>query len=513
MSQTLFLDAGCGISGDMMVAALLDLGADEQVLRSALASLPVDGYEIAITRVLKSGIDACDFNVILDAAHENHDHDMEYLYGHTHHAHAGADARDEEHHHHEHAGADAQDEEHHHHEHAGAEACDEEHHHHEHAEAEIPEHHDHTHVHAVAEDHGHDSAEIHEHLHHGHGEHDHAKSHNHEHHHHGRGLPEIQAILRAGSLTPGALAMAEKIFGIVAQAESKVHAKALNEVHFHEVGAVDSIVDIAAVAVCLDNLQIDRVIIPSLAEGTGSVRCQHGLLPIPVPATAAIAAMYQLPLQISGIQGELVTPTGAAVAAAVMTDTKLPEHFTIQKIGIGAGKRTYENAGILRAMLIKDIDQTDDTPTEIVKLETNMDDCTGEAMGFLLTELMDMGALDAFYQPIFMKKNRPGYLLSVLCRREDQEKLEQAIFHHTTTIGIRRVPMQRTKLPRIQKTIHTEWGEAVIKYTCSKGEVFAYPEYNSVAALAKAQGAGFSDMYHLLKAAGEAEKPEASQFV
>ncbi len=457
-STTLYLDCSCGISGDMTAAALLDLGADEALLRETLKSLPLDGYEIAITRVKKSGIDACDFDVKLDALHENHDHDMAYLHGSMPHTHAASA----------------------HHEEAA--------HHHEHPHEEHP-----------------------------HGEHAHAHTHA-----HGRGLPEIMEILRSGSLTPGALKIAESIFRIVAEAESKVHGKSINEVHFHEVGAVDSIVDIASIAVCIDNLGIKKVIIPSLSEGSGMVRCQHGLLPIPVPATAAIAAMYHLPLHIGKVEGELVTPTGAAAAAALMTDRQLPEQFEIEKIGIGAGKRTYENAGILRAMLIRDVTKQE-APIEnaqlstvsedqILILETNIDDCTGEALGLVMENLMKSGALDAFYIPIYMKKNRPAYLLQVMTTPEDRSRMEDIIFRHTTTIGIRCLTAGRSKLPRLIRDVDTPWGSARVKYSLYKEDVFAYPEYDSVSSLTGKNGIGFTEMYHLVKAEAEKQKPKADAF-
>ncbi len=227
--QTLYLECVSGISGDMTVAALLDLGADQRVLERALESLPVDGYETVIRQVKKSGLDMCDFDVVLDHVHENHDHDMEYLHGHAH-------------------------------EHEGG-------HHHEH---------------------GH---------------------HSHEH----RGLPEILEIIGKGDLTARAKETAGRIFRILAEAESKAHGVSLEQVHFHEVGAVDSIVDIVAAAVCLDNLGITDVIVTRLNEGQGTIRCQHGVLPVPVPAVMNIVAAHKLPLHITETKGELVTPTGAAI--------------------------------------------------------------------------------------------------------------------------------------------------------------------------------------------------------
>ena len=279
MGKTLYLECESGISGDMTVAALLDLGADQQVLKKALASLPVQGFDIRISRVKKSGLDACDFDVVLDKEHENHDHDMEYLHGDHHDDHNHEDHHHEGHHH----------DDHHH----------EEHHHHEHRSPE-----------------------------------------------------DIIHIIGHASMTDSARELACKIVKILANAEAKAHGVPLEQVHFHEVGAVDSIVDIVAAAVCADSLNFDEVYIPQLNEGRGMVRCQHGLLPIPVPAVANIITDHHLKLHITNVDGELVTPTGAAIAAALRTSEQLPEQFVIEKVGIGAGKREYECVGVLRAMMI-----------------------------------------------------------------------------------------------------------------------------------------------------------------
>lgn len=273
MDPILYLECTSGISGDMTAAALLDLGADAQVLSRALDSLPplgIDGFQIQITRVSKSGLDACDFHVLLDETYENHDHDMDYLHGNDPHGH---------------------------------------------------------------------------HPHHGHHGHPHAH----------RGLDEILPLIRQADMSPGAKDLSEKIFTILAQAEAKAHGVPVDQVHFHEVGAVDSIVDIISAAVCLDNLGVTKVSIPCLCEGCGTIRCQHGLLPVPVPAVLNIVQEYGLPLQITSVKGELVTPTGAAIAAAIRTTDRLPRKFTVLKTGLGAGKRTYDCPGILRAMLIQPI--------------------------------------------------------------------------------------------------------------------------------------------------------------
>ncbi|XCP85953.1 nickel pincer cofactor biosynthesis protein LarC [Roseburia hominis] len=431
MGKTLYLECSAGISGDMMAAALLDLGADQKVLDQALASIPAGGFSVEVGRVKKAGIDCCDFNVKLDAEHENHDHDMEYLHGKTY----------------------------------GHEAAH--------------EHGDHGHHHELAEEHSH------EHTNHGH-----------HHHHEHRGMREVMEIIDACTMSESAKKLAVKIFQILARAEAKAHAVPVEDVHFHEVGAIDSIVDIVAVAVCVDNLGITDVIIPKLVEGCGTVRCQHGILPIPVPATANIVAEQGLKLQITEVKGEFVTPTGAAIAAALKTSDRLPEEFTIQKIGIGAGKRTYERPSILRAMLIESQEKKEDkAPETIWKLESNIDDCTGEALGYVMEQLFAAGARDVHYMPVYMKKNRPGWQLNVICSKEKIEALEQIIFRETTTIGIRRQEMARTVMRREIREVETSCGRAQVKF-CSCGDIVRYyPEYESVASIAKAQRKPYAEVY------------------
>ena len=275
MPNKLYLECYSGISGDMTVAALLDLGADQQVLLEGLESLNLPGYQLKIGRVKKNGIDACDFDVILDEPEHHHDHEHEHHHDHEHE------------HHHDH------DHEHHH-----------DHHH----------HHDHVH----------------------------------------RNIGDIFAIIDQSKISDRAKQTAKDIFRIIAAAESKAHGIAEDQVHFHEVGAVDSIVDIVSAAICLDNLDITEAVVSDLYEGCGYVHCQHGLMPVPVPAVVNIAADNALRLRLTQTRGEMITPTGAAIAAYLSKGGKLPESFVIEKIGLGAGKKDFATANILRAFLIRD---------------------------------------------------------------------------------------------------------------------------------------------------------------
>lgn len=419
MGRTLYLECSSGISGDMTVAALLDLGADRKFLEKSLSSLHIGGFQTEVTRVKKSGLDACDFRVILDEEHENYDHDMEYLHGH--HKIYG------EHHHHEH------------------------HHHHQH-----------------------------------------------------RGILEIRKLILESEMTDRAKEIAVSVFEILAEAEAKAHGTAREEVHFHEVGAVDSIVDIAAAAVCLDELDITDVIVTKLYEGTGTVRCQHGVIPIPVPAVVNIVQEKGLSLQITDVEGELVTPTGAAIAAAIKTSDHLPEEFAIEKIGIGAGKRQYVCPGILRAMLIRE--KRTEKSTQILeqdriwKLETNVDDCTGEELGNVMRLLFEAGARDVYYTPVYMKKNRPAYELSVICEENRIPFMEDIIFEETTTIGIRRNYMNRTILKREISSVCIDGFQAKIKIcTLPNGQTRCYPEYDSVTAFAEKKHISYRDAWEKIR--------------
>ncbi len=434
----LYLECNYGISGDMAVASLLDAGADRTALEEALASIPAKGFKTEIKRVEKNGISCLDFNVILDSAHENHDHDMNYLFGHE-------SAEHEELGH-----------------------CQE--------NGETPHEHSHSAQHE-----------------HHHGE----QVHHHEH----RNLHDVLEIIDKTKMTQNARNLAHKIFEIIAKAESKAHSKPVEEVQFHEVGAIDSIVDVLALSVCFDSLNVEKVFVPFLCEGTGTVRCQHGILPVPVPAVLNIAKDFSIPLKIIGERGEFVTPTGAAFVAAVATDFCLPQDFILKKIGMGAGKRDYIVANIVRAMLIetekKDLKNQFSSVLhdKIIKLETNIDDSTGEALGFVMEELFASGALDVQYLPCFMKKSRPAWLLVVLCKVEDVAKMEKIIFTHTTTIGIRRAEMERTCLVRSKCSVEVSGESVEVKVVYVYGKKRFYPEYESVSRIARKTKTAFGEVY------------------
>lgn len=458
--RTLWLDCQAGVAGDMLVAALIDAAEDseaaERAVRTTLAALPVEGFSLEVGRVSKAGISCLDFNVVLDEAHENHDHDMAYLHGHEH-------------------------------------ACEG----------------DHGHIHGWESGCGHDHAHHHDHA--GDGAHDHAH----------RNLADILAIIEAALLTPGAAAFARRAFGILAEAEAEAHGLPVEQVHFHEVGAVDSIADIVAAAVLVDLLGIERTIVPVLVEGRGTVRCQHGVMPVPVPATVGVCRAHGLPLAPCEVEGELVTPTGAALVAALSPEFVLPERYVVASVGLGAGKRAYERPSILRAMLIEPLSGPTPTfhrgcrgaagedapakplpssrpaplssetqpPTTVCKLECDLDDMTPEQMAYAAERLSEAGAREVHWVPIVAKKGRPAYELQVLCEAQEAAAIEAVVFRETSTLGIRRCIMDRTVLPRRLDVRDTAFGPISVKIAVlPDGTERATPEYEDCAAAARAAG-------------------------
>ncbi len=440
MGKILYLECNSGISGDMTVGALLDLGADRQVLENALESLGVDGYHLHFGRKVVCGLDAFDFDVHLEADG----------YGHSHaHTHRREDAY------------------------------------------ERVDSYEHSEVHEHCHGHKHERS------------HEHEDGHSHSHTH--RNLHDIYHIIDHLDSNERVKEMARTMFRIVAEAESKAHGLPVEQVHFHEVGAIDSIVDIISVAVCMDNLGVEDVVVSALSEGHGHVRCQHGVLPVPVPATANIASSYGLKLHFTDNDGEMVTPTGAAIAAALRTKDRLPASCRLLKIGMGAGNKVFKQANVLRAMLLENSQDEDRT---MWVLETNLDDCTGEMLGLTMEMLLDAGAADVWYTPIHMKKNRPAYMMSVLCRESSIEAMEEIILTQTTTIGIRRYPTERTVLERSEIQVETSYGPADVKVCAYKGRKFFYPEYESIRRICMEQGADFQTAYHQVRRKAEESRQD-----
>ena len=402
MSQYLYLEGASGISGDMLVAALLDLGASRDKLDAVLKSLPVQEFDYEVAQKSSYSISGCDFKVILH--HQEHSH--EEAYG--------------EHHHH---------------------------HHHEH-----------------------------------------------------RHLAEVEEIIDKAEMSDKARNLAKKMFRIVAEAEAKAHGCAVEEVHFHEVGAVDSIVDIISIAVLIDDLGIDDVIVKSLNEGQGFVMCQHGRLPVPVPAVVNVAEKYGIALCQTNDDGEMVTPTGIAAAAALRTKDKLPPAYKIRKTGIGLGKKDFGHANFLRAMILED-----DVPEkQMFVIETNIDDSTAEELGLAMDKLMNAGAADVHFEPCFMKKNRPAYVLRVITSAELVPQMEDIIFRNTSTIGLRKYAVERRCMKREMMKVKTSFGEVAVK-KCFLDDIVRYnPEYESVKLLAEKNNATFRQVFDEARRLAEA---------
>jgi pyridinium-3,5-bisthiocarboxylic acid mononucleotide nickel chelatase len=407
--KTLYFDCFSGISGDMTIGALLDLGVDLGYLTSELRKLPVEGYELKASRVTRSNLSAMKFDVLVQGE-EKHEH------------------HDDHEHDHEHG---------HHHEH-------EPHHH---------EHHRHSHSH----------------------------SHSHSHAHFHRKASQILGMIRDSHLNANTKRIASEIFTKLAISEGKVHNIAPEDVEFHEVGAVDSIVDTVGSAIGFDALEIERFLCSAINIGSGFIHCQHGVFPVPAPATADLlrhATIYQ-----KHAQTELVTPTGAAILAAVVNRFGNLSGFAAERIGYGAGTKQFADfPNCLRLMVGKEERHSGD----VIVIEANIDDMNPQNFGYVTERLLAAGALDVFTIPIQMKKSRPGQLLQVLAPSDAVDALSTLIFEETTTIGLRKYPVDRTILDREFVDVDIEYGRVRIKVSRMNGEVVNFaPEFEDCARLAR----------------------------
>lgn len=308
-------------------------------------------------------------------------------------------------------------------------------------------------------------------------------SHDHSHHHHHSSLHDIEHIVR------GHLKLSKKVqddvmavYGLIAEAESYVHGVPVTEIHFHEVGAMDAIADITAVCMLMERLSVDEVVVSPVHVGSGQVRCAHGILPVPAPATAYI--LRAVPIYGGSVRGELCTPTGAALLKHFAARFGNMPMMKVQGIGYGMGKKDFDAANCVRVMLGETADKAD----EICELGCNVDDMTGEAVGFAMDRLFEAGALDVYTVPIGMKKSRPGTLIKVMCRESDKEKIIETVFKYTTTIGIRENMMKRYVLDRHIETVETEYGPVHCKLSTGYGVTRKKYEYDDIARIAKEKG-------------------------
>ncbi|NLW90757.1 MAG: nickel pincer cofactor biosynthesis protein LarC [Syntrophomonadaceae bacterium] len=389
MEKILYFDCYAGISGDMTVAALLDLGVDPKALRQELEKLHLDGWEMQVTQGHRNGLRGIKFDVRLgDGSSHRHN-------GHTATAH--------------------------------------------------------------------------------------------------RNLGDIEAIIDHSSLKDAVKDLSKRIFSVLAAAEAHVHGKPITEVHFHEVGAVDSIIDIVGTAVCLDILAVDSIFASPVNLGGGLVNCAHGTLPVPAPATLEI--LQGVPVFSSGVQAELVTPTGAAILKTLVAGFVPMPRMTVEKTGYGMGSREIpEMPNMLRAMW--------GVPTSsgaYTLMETNIDDMNPEIYSYLLPLLLKNGALDVWLTSIIMKKNRPGTMISVLCRNEDVRILQEILLKETTTLGVRCREIERVELERIVSTVDTSLGQVEVKRAYLQGELLkTAPEYEGCRRLAEERGLPLKDVYNII---------------
>lgn len=323
-------------------------------------------------------------------------------------------------------------------------------------------------------------------------EHHHDASEHHHHHEH-RNLNDIYSIIDNSSIEDKSKELAKRIFKRVAKAESKVHNKPIEEVHFHEVGAIDSIIDICGTAILINKINPDKIISSIVNDGYGFIECAHGTISVPVPATSEIFADSKVKFRQIDIDTELVTPTGAAIIAELATEfTTLPAMVT-EKIGWGAGSKDLKIPNILKVYY----GEMENNNENFVVMETNIDDCGGEILGYAEEKLFKNGALDVFYTPIFMKKNRPAYRLTVACKKEDMFKLQNIIFQETTTIGIRYRFESRTELAREFVEVDTKYGKIKAKKVINNGESYIYPEYESIKEVAQKYNIPIKELYKL----------------
>ncbi|MDO6354789.1 nickel pincer cofactor biosynthesis protein LarC [Caloramator sp. CAR-1] len=311
-------------------------------------------------------------------------------------------------------------------------------------------------------------------------------------HHHERNLKDIISIIDKSRITDGAKNIAKKIFNIIAEAEAKVHGKSIDEVHFHEVGAVDSIIDIVGVAVCIDYLKPDKIISSYVNTGSGFVKCQHGILPVPAPATMNI--LKDVPIYSDERKFELTTPTGAAILKGLCTEFVEGINMKIRAVGYGCGKKNTEKPNVLRIVL------GEEDKEEVVLLETTIDDMNPQFYGYVMDKLFEKGALDVYLTPVYMKKNRPGIVISVLVHENKEKSIIEVLFKETTTIGIRKFKIKRYELQREIKRVETEFGKVDFKISKYEGEIVNIsPEFEDLKRISMEKGLPLKDVYNFVR--------------
>lgn len=350
------------------------------------------------------------------------------------------------------------------------------------------EHHDHGHEHDHEYHHDHDHEHHHDHVMEAH-EHDHE-----HHHHHHTSMADITHIMSHLPLPETVRSNALSVYQAIAQAESKAHGMPVEEIHFHEVGAMDAVADVVGVCMLMDQLKVDQICASPVHVGSGHVHCAHGILPVPAPATADL--LRGIPSYGGEIQGELCTPTGAALLRQFVTKFGPMPQMAVEKIGYGMGSKDFPMANCVRAML----GQTENAPgDQVVELQCNLDDMTPEDIGFAVETLLENGALDVYSTAIQMKKNRPGVLLSVLCRPEQREHMVGLLFRHTTTLGVRETEHRRYTLERSSRQAETPWGAVAVKRAQGWGVTREKPEFDRLREIAKKENLSMTEVRKALK--------------
>ena len=343
-----------------------------------------------------------------------------------------------------------------------------------------------THMHVAI-----DGLEEHEHHHHDH-EHDHDHEHHHHHHEHAS-MSGVEEIIDGLFIPENVKQDAINVYKIIADAESKVHGVPVTEIHFHEVGSLDAVVDVVSVCLLMDKIKPDKVIASHVHVGSGTVKCAHGVLPVPAPATANI--LSGIPIYSAEIKGELCTPTGAALLKYFVDEFASMPVMTVERIGYGMGHKDFPQANCVRALL----GTTSASLEDIIELTCNIDDMTPERIGFVSELLMDEGALDVYTTPVVMKKSRPGFLFSVICKESVKDKMVNRIFKHTTTLGIRENISRRYTLNRKVETVSTQYGDVRVKKSEGFGVERSKYEYEDLARIAREKGISIEEVISSIK--------------
>lgn len=467
--KVLYLECEMGAAGDMLSAALFEL-LDEESRHKYLAEINaagIDGVNVSADRVQKCGITGTHMSVLIDGFEEGHGHD--HVHEHEDHDHVHEHDHMHEHEDHDHM-----------HEHDD--------HDHVHEHDHMHEHEDHDHVH----EHGdHDHEHVLEHDHSGHG-HDHG----HEHGHHHASLADVHGMIERSDFSPEVKKKACGVYDLIAAAESAAHGRDVNEIHFHEVGMKDAVIDVLGCCRLVEMIGADRIVVSPVCVGFGEVRCAHGIIPVPAPATIHI--LRGVPIYSGNIRGEMCTPTGAALLKSIADEFGNMPDMNVQAVGYGMGMKDFEKTNCVRAFL-GDTCETESEASDVVRggvveLSVNLDDMTGETVGYCAELLRSAGALEVYSVPVYMKKNRPGIMLTVLCRTEDEDKMSALIFKHTTTWGIRRRDVERHCMSREIVQVETKYGPVRVKVGRGFGVTKTKPEYEDMAQIASRENISISEI-------------------